>query len=279
MSEAVAFDATGLVLFGGQLLTWNRADVFEVREGRAVPISLGPPTTAPWPSPQRRSELGVVAPQPGLPRLPASLQAPVTSVTIGSTRYALVAAPADFPGLDCPVEQQFSLLRVEGERVVAQRTVGPVSCGDGSPLVAASLEVRDVDADGRVELLARASASASKARIALLVLVDPDGLRVEGALVTQAAESVPGNGALGGRAWLYTWWAIDPTGQTLTRTAGAWAWEGARTRAPSLSACRRDPMLDAWQCTGPSLETVLFRGDPLAAALTVPTPAPRAPAP
>ncbi len=281
MVEQVAFPARGARRFGDELLAWDRVGVYEVRGGRAAPIALGTPAAAGWPSASQASGLNLAPIQPAFVsrrsdlRVPATFTTRAVSIELGGSRLALVATPADVEGQDCPVEHQFSLVRLDGDRVVARQPLGPPSCGETSPLVDASLEAVDVDADGRLEVLARFPAQARDLDLAMLAIVDPEGLRVEGALVTDAhARFYVRDAYVSTR--LYLDWSIDPAGQTLTRGAAAWNRSGARTRAPRLAPCRRDPARDAWECPGESLETAVARAGSLR-SLPLPASAPRTP--
>ena len=264
--EQIAFDARGVRRFGQGLLAWDRAGIYDVQGGGVRPITLGPAPAATWPSAQQAVALGLAPIQPDFrsqhsgETFAATLTARAAGVQLGGARVALIATPADAPG-ECPVEHQFSLVRLEADRVVARRELGPPSCGGRAPLVEASLEARDVDADGRVELLVRFPAQARHLELAMLAIVDPEGLRVEGALVTDVNAQIDTRQTFG-NARLYLRWDIDAAGQTLTRDAVVWTVSGVRARAPRLAPCRRDPARDSWACPGDSLETAVVRTAP-----------------
>jgi hypothetical protein len=259
----VAFDARGVRRFGEQLLAWDRVGVHEVRDGRAQPIALPSAPVASWPSPTQAEALGLAPVQPALVfrssagSAPATLTSRATAIQVGSARVALIATPADVPGVDCPVEHQFSLVRLEGDRIAARQPVGPPSCGVIAPLVEASLEALDVDGDGRIELLARFPAQARGLEVAMLAIIDPDGLRVEGAFVTDLRAQMDTRQSAVASARLYLQWDVDAAGQTITRTPAVWNLDGARGRAPRLSPCRRDPARDVWDCTGDLLDAAV----------------------
>jgi hypothetical protein len=105
------------------------------------------------------------------------------------------------------------------------------------------------------------------------VIVDPEGLRVEGALVDGVMTTV-WRGDRRGEARLYLAWSVGADGRSLAREASVWALGGARVRAPRLAPCVRDPDQDSWSCPGDSLETALFRPD--AIEFPLPSPEPRA---